>query len=322
MGWGITLFWAAGSIAAYVYSQIRGIPLEVALPLLPAFLMEATMFLGLGLERVRARLEQLPPWAAALILTLSAMLPYSAAAAVSGSFDPRSLGVIGGLAMVASLWFVLLPHRAPADVLFLAAVGVVAFSKVLDMQYVDPHPRLPLGILGKLMWIRVAAFALLSLRRVPGVDFGFWPEQRHWKIGTLYFLALLPAAVLVGWAVNFGSPHTPQAGWEQMPALALGTFFGILWVVALGEEFFFRGLLQQWFGSWLGHEWGGLALTSLLFGAIHLWTPRGRFPDWQFAPLVATAGLFYGMAFRQAKSIRASMVTHALTVTTWRVFFS
>jgi membrane protease YdiL (CAAX protease family) len=38
--------------------------------------------------------------------------------------------------------------------------------------------------------------------------------------------------------------------------------------------------------------------------------------------LATLAGIFYGLAFRQARSIRVSMVTHALTVTTWRMFFS
>jgi hypothetical protein len=38
--------------------------------------------------------------------------------------------------------------------------------------------------------------------------------------------------------------------------------------------------------------------------------------------MAATAGIFYGLAFRQARSIRASMVTHALVVTSWRIFFS
>jgi membrane protease YdiL (CAAX protease family) len=90
-----------------------------------------------------------------------------------------------------------------------------------------------------------------------------------------------------------------------------------MWVVALGEEFLFRGLLQQWTAVWFGNEWLALALASLLFGAVHLWS-RG----WQFAFLAAVAGVFYGLAFRQAKSIRASMVTHALTVTTLRLFYS
>ena len=56
--------------------------------------------------------------------------------------------------------------------------------------------------------------------------------------------------------------------------LALGTFFGVLWVLALGEEFFFRGLLQQWIGQWLKSEWMGLALASLLFGAGASVVPR------------------------------------------------
>jgi len=38
--------------------------------------------------------------------------------------------------------------------------------------------------------------------------------------------------------------------------------------------------------------------------------------------LATVAGVFYGLAFRQASSIRASMVTHALTFTTLRVFYS
>ncbi|MDP9115318.1 MAG: hypothetical protein M3O20_16765 [Acidobacteriota bacterium] len=38
--------------------------------------------------------------------------------------------------------------------------------------------------------------------------------------------------------------------------------------------------------------------------------------------MAAVAGVFYGLAYRQARSIRASMVTHALTVTAWRLFFT
>jgi len=322
MAWWVGIFWVAGALAAYVYAQVRGIQANIALSVLPAFLVEATLFLSLGSERVRARLERLRPCTAGCLLTVSAVLPYVLASAASHTFHLRALGVIAGLAAIASFWFVLLPHSPPADLLFLGYVGAIAFSRILQAQYVSPHDRLPLGILGQLMWIRTAAFALLSVRRVQGVGFGFWPDARHWRIGIVHYLAFLPAAVLVAWAVKFGTPHLPDASWERISLLAIGTFFGILWVTALGEEFLFRGLLQQWFGKWLHSEWASLVLTSLLFGAIHLWTPRNRFPDWQFAPLVATAGFFYGLAFRQAKSIRASMVTHALTVTTWRVFFS
>ena len=79
-------------------------------------------------------------------------------------------------------------------------------------------------------------------------------------------------------------------------------------------------MLQQWITGWLRNDWAGLLLTSLLFGSVHLW--YRPFPNWRIAVLAAVAGVFYGLAYRQARSIRASMVTHALTVTAWRLFFT
>jgi len=96
-------------------------------------------------------------------------------------------------------------------------------------------------------------------------------------------------------------------------------FLGMLWVVALGEEFFFRGLLQQWIAQWTSRPALALVVASILFGAAHLGF-RG-FPNWRFALAAAVAGWFYGRAYQQAGSIRASMVTHALVVTVWRAWF-
>ena len=39
------------------------------------------------------------------------------------------------------------------------SLAVVALSRILRDQYVSPHPRVPLNVLGELMWIRVAAFS-------------------------------------------------------------------------------------------------------------------------------------------------------------------
>src|SRR5262249_54427612 len=161
---------------------LRDIPMRTALAVLPAFLIEATFFLGLGIERVRAMLEKQRPWVAALVLVAAAILPYCAVSLTTHSFEPRAFAILAGIATVASFWFVALPHQAATDLLFLAFVGAVAFSKIPQEQFVSPDEHLPLGILGQLMWIRTTAFALLCLRRVQGVGFGFWPEARHWKI--------------------------------------------------------------------------------------------------------------------------------------------
>jgi len=316
----LPLLWAVCAIAGYVYSRQQNIPTHTALLALPAFLLEASFYYVLGTEGLRARIEKLPRAAVAALLTVAAVAPYAAASLALGSFRWQTLLWIAGLAAAASFWYVLLPHNAAVDLLFLFLMALVILTRVFRRLYVNPHPRLPLDALGQLMWIRTDAFAMLSVRRVKGVGFGFWPAAREWKIGAMYYVAFAPVAAALAWAIHFAKPRVPVLGWGKTSLLAVGMFFAVLWVLALGEEFFFRGLLQQWMTTWLASEWAGLIATSILFGAVHLWFRD--FPNWRLALLAAVAGVFYGLAFRQARSIRASMVTHALVVTTWRLFFA
>jgi membrane protease YdiL (CAAX protease family) len=98
------------------------------------------------------------------------------------------------------------------------------------------------------------------------------------------------------------------------------TFFGILWVTALSEEFIFRGLLQQWLGAWTRSSVAALGIASLLFGASHLGTSH-IFPNWRFAIVATVFGLFCGLCWRRTRSVQASMLTHAIGATLYRVFF-
>src|SRR5260370_1330952 len=108
---------------------------------------------------------------------------------------------------------------------------------------------------------------------------------------------------------------------RSMPAdLLFLAFLGLLWVVGISEEFFFRGFLQRLLARGFHSEVLGLIVASIIFGLAHL--PFRQFPNWRFAIVAGAAGIFYGLAFLKAKSVRASMVTHALLVTTWRVFFA
>jgi membrane protease YdiL (CAAX protease family) len=318
--WALPLFWLACATAGYFYGLQRGIPNSVVLAALPAFLLEATLFVTLGIESWRKKLEKLRPAAVAALLVLAAIAPYCAASLAFGSFRWQSLVGIALLAGLVSFWYIVLPQKPAADLLLLALMAAVVLTKVFATLYVRPDPKLPLEVLGTAMWIRTGAFALLSVRRVQGVGFGFWPSAREWKIGALFFLVMLPVVAALAWWIGFAKFHPPTVSWIRTPVIVLLNFFGALWVVSLGEEFFFRGLLQQWLSGWLRNQWAGLIATSVLFGAVHL--SRGAFPNWRFALLAAVAGIFYGLAFRQASSIRASMVTHALTVTTMKVFFS
>jgi len=251
------LLWAAGAVAALLYAQDRGIPWATALAVLPAFLLEASLYFTMGVERLRLRLEKLPPAGVAIALVIAAAAPYALASLALRNFSWHSLGVIAALAVVAAFWYVVFPHQTAVDILFLIFIAAVWLAHAIPPLYASPVAALQLGFLGQLMWFRTGIFAMLSVRRMKNVGFGFWPAAREWKIGALYFAGLMPVAATAGWAVHFASPHLRYAGWERTTLIGLATFFGILWVVALGEEFFFRGLLQQWIAGWLRSEWAG-----------------------------------------------------------------
>ncbi|MGA3187145.1 MAG: CPBP family intramembrane glutamic endopeptidase [Bryobacteraceae bacterium] len=285
---------------------------------LPAFVLEVTFYALLGSERIRARFEQLPPALFAALLTICAILPYCLATLAFGTFRGPALGWILLLAGAVSFWYILLPKKPAADILLLVFMAAVWIAALFKLWYLSPYPKLYLPVLGQLMWFRTGLFAMLCIRRVQGVGFGFWPSPREWKIGVVHFAIFLPPAVVLARLIGFAGFRLPS-GWEKTTLLAIGTFFGIFWVVALAEEFFFRGLLQQWLTAWTRSEAAGLIGASMLFGAVHVF--YRAFPNWKFAVMAALAGIFYGLAFRRARSIRASMVTHALVVTTLKVFF-
>jgi membrane protease YdiL (CAAX protease family) len=143
-----------------------------------------------------------------------------------------------------------------------------------------------------------------------GVNFGFWPEWREWKIGAAHFAVLLPVVFALAAWTGFATFTWPEWPWWETALRAVGTFAGILWVVALSEEFLFRGLLQRWIG---------IAGASVLFGLAHL--GFRQFPNWRFAVVAGVAGVFYGLAYRRGGGIRSAMVAHAFTVTAWKTLF-
>ncbi len=234
-----------------------------------------------------------------------------------------SLAAFGMLALVAaaiSFWFVLLPRRPVSDLAFLVFVAGVSISRLFAAIFGQPWPRVPLAILGQLMWTRLAFLAVLSITRMEVKAFGFLPTRREWAVGFVNFALFAPVGIVLGLALHFGSFHLKPLPWWNIILIAAGTFLGMLWVVALREEFFFRGLLQAWLERWLKSGWRGLVAASVLFGLMHL--PFHAFPNWRFAILASVAGMCYGRAYMTARSVRAAMVTHALVNTVWRVFFS
>ncbi|HUO30053.1 MAG TPA: CPBP family intramembrane glutamic endopeptidase [Bryobacteraceae bacterium] len=302
--------WIALSAAGLLYARSKGIPAWAALPTLAAFLIEYLFYLAAGFEEIREIVARRLAW----FLVVSFVTPYIIYASNTGQFRWWALVQLVALATALSLWYKILPAGAFADLAFLTLVAAVVLRGYFDPIYTSPVPGLHLEILGHLALTHVCVMVMLVERRVDGIGFGFSPTAAEWKIGLRHFGFFLLAGIPLAWVTGLVHLGPGMPVWK-----ITATFFGMLWVVALSEEFFFRGLLQQWMVHWTGSSAAGLAAASILFGAVHLGF-RG-FPNWRFALAAAVAGWFYGRAYQQAQSIRASMVTHALVVTLWRAWF-
>ncbi len=307
----LAIGWLALCAAGLAYARFRNIPGWAAVPALAAFLIEYSFYLVPAFPAVR---ERFSGWRLPAFLVAATVLPYLACCCGAIQFRWISLGELVALALALGFWYIVLPAAPLADLSFLALVAAVILGKYFTAIYPTPFPKVELSILGKLAVFQAAVLALMLARRVPETGYGFWPDAKEWRIGALNFLYFVPIGLplaLAIKAVRF-APVAPL--W-----LIAATFFGILWAVALGEEFFFRGVLQPELEKWLSSRAGALLVTSALFGLVHL--PFGKFPNWRWVLVAGTMGWFCGRARNRAGSIRAAMVTHTLTVTAWRAFF-
>jgi membrane protease YdiL (CAAX protease family) len=296
------------ALAAFVYARIKSIPAWAAVPIAAAFLVEFPFYL---LPAFSPRRLSRP-----IALAASCVLPYLIYSLPTRQFEPIGFVLLIGIALILSFWFAVLPRHPLTDFLFLAAAASIYLSKLFELIFTSPITKLQLSVLGHIMLVRTCALAVLAIRGDAHVEFRFIPTFREIRIGFVWFLGLVPACAVTLMAVKLNAvPHAAKNPWLILPE-----FLGILWVVALSEEFAFRGLLQQWFEKWTHSPAAGLAIGAVFFGAAHLAFNR-IFPNWRFALVAAVFGLFCGLAWRSTRTIQSAMVTHALAATLYRVFF-
>ena len=72
----------------------------------------------------------------------------------------------------------------------------------------------------------------------------------------------------------------------------------------VGEEILFRGVLQPAFSRWLG-PWIGLAVASLLFGALH---PS----SWSYVLIATIFGLYLGACWMASGNLLVPVIAHGL----------
>lgn len=316
----ILIVWVGLGIAATMYAPQHEPSTWIIAALLPAFLIEAVFYLFSCFPATRSWFAKVTgKWRQGSMLFLSALLPYLVFSIAAGVFDTRRFLLLAALCALLSWWQLLLPWRVPFDLGFLIVLAAPLISSVFKRIYVSPDPKVHVDILGHLMWIRVAILAWLSIRRWDPGKFSLWPAAREWRIGALGFILIVVPLFGIGIAMNYIHFEPARGGWLRIFVLAAGYFFGCLWVVALSEELFLRGVIQKGLLSWSGNPVVAIALASLISGSVHLW--YRQFPNWRFALLATIAHAAYGVVYLRTNGVNASMVTHASVVATWRALF-
>jgi membrane protease YdiL (CAAX protease family) len=311
---GVGFCWLVLAPFAFALARSRHLSPFVAVPIALAFLTEVAFYILPGFPGAIELLRRITRRQAAGLITAAALLPYVILTIPEFSFSPERFLTLAAMMAAVAFWF-LLPAHPVRDLSFLVLLGGILLSGISEWIYRSPDPKTPVFVLGHLTLISTAVLAVLLFDQRHEIRFGFIPTARESGIGILW--ALGAAAVALPLGLKLGVLHL---GAHPVPLwAALGEVLAFFWVIALSEEFFFRALLQQWLTDWTGSAGTAIIFAAAAFGACHLSFGK-QFPNFRFAILAGVVGLFYGGAYRQARSMRASMVTHALLVSGWRLF--
>jgi uncharacterized protein len=266
--------------------------------------------------------------AAAALLTL----PYFVLSIPRGEFRSPVAGVLIGIAILSAA--ALQRWQKPgtwADLAVLATAGLV-----IDLGLLNTAGPLaakgmiwPAGLGGfpKMMMADVALYCYLVVKPIDGIGYDLVPRFSDVKTGLREFLFYAPCVIPLGFLLGFLQFHHAMPRLFVVPAGWIFTFI----FVALPEELFFRGLVQ----NLLERHWGrnrALLLASILFGLSHFnKRAGGRFLlhfagstmlfNWRYVLLAVIAGLFYGRAWREHRRLFASSITHASVDTVWSLWF-
>lgn len=190
-------------------------------------------------------------------------------------------------------------------------VVLVVLGLTVDLRWFEPAWPHGLALFNKMLLLNAGIYGFLAIRRLEGVGFDLRLRLSDLRIGGRELLLYAPIGIALGLALGFlhFHPHIPS-----VIRVVLGWVFTFFFI-AVPEELFFRGWMQNLLERRLGRKWA-LLMTAVLFGLSHF-NKRAVHFNWRYVLLAALAGVFYGRAWRQERRVGASAVTHASVDTLW-----
>jgi uncharacterized protein len=199
------------------------------------------------------------------------------------------------------------------DALILLTLGLV-----VDLRWFDSAWPAGQRGLGNLLLVDAGLYGFLAIRRLSGTGFDFHLRWSDWTTGLRELLFFTPVVLVLGLWLGFIHPHAnrPPIGTAAL------TWAQIFIFVAVAEELFFRAWVQNLLERRVGRR-AALLIASVLFGLSHFnkRNPAGQHFNWHYVLIATIAGIFYGRAWRQARRVPASTITHTFVDWLWTFWF-
>jgi membrane protease YdiL (CAAX protease family) len=261
-----------------------------------------------------ARVRAFPTWAR-FVCPAALSIPYLLVACGSGVFRWGWFALYVLLPVAIAL---LLGQAARVDAdqrgnwrdfLVLVVLGLA-----VDLRWFECAWPAHLAIFNKILLLDAGIYGFVLIRQLGGTGFDLRLRLKDLGIGLREAAIYTPIALALGLSLGFLHLHGVWPGFARMAGAWFFTFF----FIAVPEELFFRGWLQNLLEKRLG-RYGALFLTACLFGLAHFNKQAVHF-NWRYVLLAALAGIFYGRAWRAQRRVGASAVTHATVDAIWSLW--
>jgi CAAX protease family protein len=199
------------------------------------------------------------------------------------------------------------------EFLILAVIGLA-----VDLRWFERAWPAHLAVFNKVLLLDAGIYALIAVRNLDGVGFDLRLRLRDIAIGLREFLFFFPIALGLGLALGFLHLHPLGPALFAVLLKFAGAWLYTFFFIAVPEELFFRGWLQNLLERRMGRT-HALFATAILFGLSHF-NKRTAFFNWRYVILAAIAGIFYGRAWRSHRRVGASSVTHATVDSVWSLW--
>ncbi len=307
------VFAAIAALAALFFGAVAlgyvrrySIPIPAATGIYTCFLGLFVLLLVPGFFAVRRA------WAVGLLFC-----PYLIYAAANNDFHWMAFTKLALLAAVPMAVFIAFPVQEPDRFMWQDALAWLWLTIPVILRWETGIWTKPVNLdfMARLFTLGVAVWCWLALRRTPGTGYRFSISLFGLRETIKHFALFALIAVPLGSLLHL-SVWSPR--WQGVWKFCVD-YITIFLFIALLEEFFFRGILQNLMTRTLGSHRRARLFASLAFGLSHILLAPA--PNWRYVIVASIAGWFYGSVFAASGTLMAPAMMHALVDAVWRTWF-